>query len=124
MTKYKAENIFMSFQFAIRGLLLSIKSQKNFRTELIIGIIAMILGCYFHFNTTEFALLILTITIVLMAELFNTVIEFVVDAYFGQKYSMLAKMAKDISAGTVLLVSIASLGIGIVLFLPKVMILF
>lgn len=123
MTKYKAENIFMSFQFAIRGLLLSIKSQKNFRAELIIGIIAMILGCYFHFSTTEFAILILTITIVLMAELFNTVIEFVVDAYFGQKYSVLAKMAKDISAGAVLLVSIASLGVGVVLFIPKMMVL-
>ena len=55
----------------------------------------------------------------LFAELMNTVIEFVVDAYFGNKYSILAKMAKDISAGAVFICAIISTMIGILLFLPR-----
>jgi diacylglycerol kinase len=66
------------------------------------------------------AILVLVIGFILYAELLNTVIEFVVDAYFGHKYSILAKMAKDISAGAVLLSAITAIIVGILLFLPKI----
>ncbi|MEI7473714.1 MAG: diacylglycerol kinase family protein [bacterium] len=121
MSKYKAGNIFISFKFATRGILLAIKSERNFRADLLVAFLAFILAFYFDFSRIEMAILVLTIGFVLFAELFNTVIEFIVDAYFGNKYSILAKMAKDTSAGAVLIVAVTAVGIGLLLFLPKVM---
>lgn len=123
MSKYKAQNFLASMQFAVRGLLLSLKSQRNFRIDVIIGTIALIVAYYLEFQVQEFAILVLTIGLVLIAEMFNTVIEFVVDAYFGHKYSILAKMAKDISAGAVFVSAIMAVIIGILLFLPKIIVL-
>lgn len=121
MSKYKAGNILISFKFALRGILLAIKSERNFRTDLLIASLAFILAFYFKFTNIEMAILVLTIGVVLLAELFNTVIEFVVDAYFGNRYSILAKMAKDTSAGAVLIVAITALSVGVLLFLPKLL---
>jgi len=120
MSKYKASNMFVSLKFAIRGLFLAIRSQRNFRADLIMGIIACILAIILDFTPNEMAILVLTIGFVMFAELVNTVIEFVVDAYFGHKYSILAKMSKDISAGAVLLSAFISLTIGFLLFWPKI----
>ena len=121
MSKYRASNILMSFKFAARGLTLAIRSQKNFRTDLLIGAAAIALSIFLKFTPVETAILVLLIGYILVAELFNTVIEFVVDAYFGHKYSILAKMAKDISAGAVLVSAVICVIIGILLFLPKIM---
>lgn len=119
MSKYKATNIIISFRFAIRGLALALKSQRNFRADIIIGFIALIIAFFLKFNHIEYAILFLVIGFMLFAELMNTVVEFVVDAYFGNKYSILAKMAKDISAGAVFICAIISSIIGILLFLPR-----
>ncbi|MFH0702734.1 MAG: diacylglycerol kinase family protein [bacterium] len=121
MSKYKAANIFISFRFAIRGLALALRSQKNFRTDLIIGFIVIISAVLLKFSHIEMIILILTIGFMLFAELINTVIEFVIDAYFGNKYSILAKMAKDISAGSVFIAALFSVMIGILLFLPNLL---
>lgn len=119
MSKYKAGNILTSFKFAFRGIMLALKSQRNFRIDLWVGSLTLILAFYLRFSFVELAILVLTIGVMLFAELVNTVIEFVVDAYFGNKYSILAKMAKDTSAGAVLIVAVMSMLIGIILFLPK-----
>lgn len=123
MSKYSSSNIFTSLKYALRGLLLSVKSQRNFRTDLIAGTVAVILAMFLDFSMIEMAILVLTIGFMLFAELINTVIEFVVDAYFGHKYSILAKMSKDIAAGAVLLVAVMSTIIGVLLFAPKILIL-
>lgn len=124
MSKYKAESFVESLNFAIRGILLSLKSQRNFQIEILIAIVAFILAWYLNFTPVESVLLILTVTQVLFAELINTVVEFVVDAYFGNKYSILAKMAKDISAGAVLIVAVLASVVGALLFVPKIFNLF
>ncbi len=120
MSKYKAPNLLVSFAFALRGIAISIKSQRNFRADLLIGILVMILAFYFKLQSIEIALLVLTIGFMLFAELINTVVEFTVDAYFGNKYSILAKMAKDISAGAVLISATTAVIVGLILFLPKI----
>lgn len=120
MTKYKASNLLVSFQFAAKGLLIALKSQRNFKIDLIIGAIVLIAAAFLRFSFVEMAVLVLIIGFMLFAELINTVIEFVVDAYFGNKYSILAKMAKDISAGAVLISAIVSIIAGLLLFLPRI----
>lgn len=121
MSKYKADNIFQSFGFAIRGLMLALKSQRNFKIDVIAAIIAVIAAFIFRIPYVEVAILTLTIGFMLFSELINTVIEFVVDAYFGHKYSILAKMAKDISAGAVLISALTSVTVGVVIFLPRIL---
>jgi len=120
MTKYKAGNIITSFNFAFRGLMLAIKSQRNFRADIIIGAIVLAIAIWLKISRIEVAILVLTIGFTMFAELVNTVIEFVVDAYFGNKYSILAKMAKDISACAVMLCAGISVLIGIIIFWPRI----
>lgn len=120
MSKYKTGSIFKSLTYAYRGIALALKSQRNFRFDFIFGIFIFIAAIFLHFSFIELAVLILTINAVLFAELMNTVIEFVIDAYYGNRYSVIAKMSKDIAAGSVLLTAISSLIVGLMLFLPKI----
>jgi len=120
MSKYKTGNLFKSLTYAYRGIALALKSQRNFRFDFIFGIFIFIMAFFLRFSYIEFAVLILTINAVLFAELMNTVIEFVIDAYYGNRYSIIAKMSKDIAAGAVLLTAISSIIVGLMLFLPKI----
>lgn len=120
MSKYKNGTILKSLTYAYRGIALALKSQRNFRFDFFFGIFVVIFAVFLHFSYIELAILILTINAVLFAELMNTVIEFVIDAYYGNRYSIIAKMSKDIAAGAVLLTAISALVIGLMLFLPKI----
>lgn len=124
MSKYKADSVFQSINYAIKGILLATKSQRNFRIDLFIAMIVIIAGVFLSFSMIEFCILLLTIGFVFLAELLNTIVEFIIDAYFGNKYSTLAKMSKDISAGMVLISVILAVIIGGLLFLPKLITLF
>jgi diacylglycerol kinase len=123
MSKYKAAGLLDSLKFAIRGLLLTFKSQRNFRIECFIALVVALLAYLLSLSCVEISILVFTVALMLFAEMTNTVVEFIVDAYFGNKYSILAKMAKDTSAGGVLMISTFSVLIGILLFLPKIIVL-
>lgn len=120
MSKYKNSNIFSSLTYAYRGIAIALKSQRNFRFDFIFGILMFIIAVLLKFSAVELAILVFTINAVLFAELINTVIEFVIDAYYGNRYSIIAKMSKDIAAGAVLLTAISAIIIGMLLFLPKI----
>lgn len=120
MSKYKTGSIFKSLTHAYRGIALALKSQRNFRFDFIFAIFVLILALFLHFSFIELTVLVLSINAVLFAELMNTVIEFIIDAYYGNRYSIIAKMSKDIAAGAVLLTAISSIIIGLMLFMPKI----
>ena len=120
MSKYKANSVFESMGFALRGIFITLKSQLNFRIEVIIAIMGFMAALYLRFTYVELAILVFTVALMLFAETMNTVNEFIIDAYFGNKYSMLAKMGKDICAGAVFITSFLSVIIGILLFAPKI----
>ena len=120
MSKYKANGVFESMGFALRGIFISLKSQLNFRVEVVIAIMGLILAFYLRFTYVELAIYVFTVALMLFAEMMNTVNEFIIDAYFGNKYSVLAKMGKDICAGAVFLISFLSVIIGMLLFAPKI----
>lgn len=81
------------------------------------------MAIFFEFNRFEWLILVLTICTVLSAELLNTVIETIVDLYTVE-YHEKAKLAKDLSAGVVLLVCLFSVAIGLLLFTPHVLAFF
>src|SRR3989344_6810335 len=107
-----------SFKFALSGLLHTFSTQANFQIQLFIGLVALLGAIYFQFSRFEWLILIITIALVLTAEILNTVVEVVVDLAVKEKLLPDAKIAKDVSAAAVLLMSIFSVVVGLILFLP------
>ncbi len=116
MTKFKSDNVIQSISNAIRGIKLALSSQRNFRIELFVAVIVILIALFLKFSITDLCLLILMITLVLVCEIINSVIEFTLDAVYKNNYSKLVEMAKDMSAGMVLIVAIISCIFGILLF--------
>jgi len=110
--------MFNSFKYAFRGILDALKSETNLKIHFIISIIVILFAIYFKFSTVEFAILFLTISLVIILEFINTTVEKLSDIIHPDK-SEEVRVVKDISAGAVLLGAIASIVIGIFLFLPK-----
>lgn len=97
-----------SFYYAIVGLVSVLTGERNMRIHTLAAIAVVLLGFYFNIQRLEWALLIITIFIVLIAETINTAVEKTVDLVTGT-YHPLAKKAKNIAAGAVLLSAINAL---------------
>ena len=96
--------------------------EQNLLIHIIASICVITLGIYFNVNSMEWFLLILVIILVISSELLNSAIELAVDTYTN-KYNALAKVAKDSAAGAVLTSAIFALVVGIMVFLPKIILL-
>ena len=116
MTKFKSASVWESISHAIHVLTLALHSQRNFVIEVIFSFLALILAFLLKFSITDICIVIIMITIVLICELLNSAIEFTLDAVYKNNYSKLVEMAKDMSAGMVLLVAIMSVFVGIILY--------
>lgn len=106
-----------SFAHAWDGIMYAVRTQRNARVHLAAAVAALGLGVVLRLSPVEFALLFLAIMAVLVAELFNTVAEAVVDLVTSE-YHPLARVAKDVAAGAVLLCAIFSVIIGLLVFGP------
>ncbi len=106
-----------SFGYAFSGLWYALRTQRNVRVHVAIGVLAIILGIVLRISAVEFALVFVAITSVFIAEMFNTVIELCVDLA-QPEYHPLAKIAKDVAAGAVLLSAMLAVIIGLFVFVP------
>jgi len=104
---------------ALRGIGYCLKNEKHMRIHLIFAASAMFLSWYFRLAVREWLPIIFSITLVITLEMVNTAIERTVDLYTGEKHP-LAKAAKDVAAGAVLVAALNALVIGAVVFLPKI----
>ncbi len=111
-------SLYKSFKYAFNGLKIAIIKGRNFRIQAIVGLFAIILAIIFKITTFEWLSLILIIASVLILELLNTAIEEIVNIV-SPEIQERARIAKDVSAGAVLIASIAAIFIGIFLFLPN-----
>ena len=116
MSKFKSSSLFESFCNAQRGLKLALRSQRNFVIELLVAFIVIFTSIFLKFSYVEISILLVMCALVLVCELINSVIEFTLDAVYKNNYSKLVEMAKDMSSGMVLLVSIISVLVGILIF--------
>ena len=105
------------FGFAFSGLWYVLRTQRNARVHIAIAILAILLGIVLRISAIEFAMVFVAITGVFIAEMFNTVFELCVDLA-SPDYHPLAKIAKDMAAGAVLLSAILSVVIGLFVFGP------
>ena len=117
-----ASDLPSSFRYAAQGIAYGFRSQRNFRIHLFLGALVCALAICLKLSTKHFAVLVLTVTAVLVLELLNTAIEAAVDLAIGRRYHPLARIAKDCSAASVLVASISSLIIAGLLLLPPLLI--
>lgn len=108
-----------SVNHAMDGITYTKRKERNFKIELFMMILVLVASIYFKVSHIELLILLLTIGCVLALELINTAIERCVDLV-TKDYHELAKYAKDVSAGAVFIMSIFSVFIGIIIFLPRI----
>jgi undecaprenol kinase len=112
-----------SFTYAFQGLHTALVQEPNFRIHLVFATCAMILGIVLGLSTLEWIVLVFTIFFVIILELLNTVLEAMVDLV-SPDLKPAAKVAKDVSAACVLTAAFMSILVGLMLFVPKIVILF
>lgn len=107
-----------SFKFAFDGIKTEFKKGRNFRIQIFMGLCAIALGLILKIPNYEWFDIILVIASVLILELINTAVESIVDM-ISPEIQEKAKIAKDVSAGAVLVASIAAVCVGALLFIPR-----
>ena len=113
-----AGNLSASFRYAAQGLGYAFATQRNFRIHVLIGSVVFALAGWLQLDLIRLAVLVLTVTAVLVLELLNTAMEAVVDLAIGKRYHPLARIAKDCAAAAVLTAAISSMLIATFLILP------
>ncbi|UCC87220.1 MAG: diacylglycerol kinase family protein [Anaerolineales bacterium] len=110
-------NFLTSFRYAFSGIWHVLRTQRTARIHLSVALVVVILGLGLRLSHIEWAIIALTIALVLVAEAFNTVAETAVDLATAE-YHPLAKIAKDVAAGAVLLMAIAAVIVGLLILGP------
>ena len=105
-----------SFRYALNGILLSFKTQRHLRIHFGVAVLVLLAGFVWRLSRTELLILVFAISLVILAELFNTALETVVDLVTTD-YHPLAKVAKDVAAGAVLVAAVNAALVGLLLFL-------
>lgn len=111
----KKQDIVASFNSALAGLLYVLKKERNFKIHALVAFFVIFAGLFLKLPLPEFLLLLIVISMVMTAELINTVVEIVIDVFI-EEYHFEAKKAKDISAAAVLLSAILSVTVGYLIF--------
>ena len=106
--KGRSKSWVQSANLAIEGIIYSVKTQRHMRYHLFAALATLILGLGLNITRTEFILLCMAIILVLAMEMLNTAIEVTVDM-ISETFHPLAKIAKDIAAGVVLVASSGAL---------------
>jgi undecaprenol kinase len=109
-------NAFIGFDYAFR-------TERNLKIHFTVAVLVITAGALLKISALEWAIIMLTIGAVFVTEMINTAIEYTVDLASPEKHD-LARKAKDVSAGAVLIIAASSVIIGLIIFLPKLIALF
>lgn len=108
-----------SFAHAFRGFALVLRSERNIRIHSVLAFFAVLLGVLLRFTPWELSIVLLVSAAVIASELFNAALERICDM-IKPRVSGYVAHAKDIAAAAVLVLSLASFGVGILLYAPKI----
>ncbi len=109
-----------SFNYALDGIIFALRTQRNMRIHLLIMILLILLSINFNLSRTDIMALTFCVTLVFVTEMINTAIESAIDL-FTREYHELAKIAKNVAAGAVLISAINATLIGYLVFIDKLM---
>lgn len=113
----RINRLLKSYSYAFKGLFKTFREEQNLRIQTIASLIIFILGIYFKISRLEWALLVLVIGLVLVAEITNSAVERITDVLKPRINNYIQEI-KDIMAAGVLLSSMAAIIVGLVVFLP------
>ena len=116
---FKNKNFLEALKNSINGIILAFKTESNIKIDIVATIFVIIAAIIIKVNYIELLILVLTIALVLFAEMFNSAIENVVDL-ITEEYNERAKIIKDISAGAVLITSIAAVVVASIIGINKI----
>lgn len=105
------QGVARSFNHAYRGIIYAIRTQRNMRFHVIAALAVLVVSLLIGVSAIELSVLVLVIMVVFITEMFNTAMEFAVDLV-TQEYHPLARLAKDVSAGAVLVSSVGAVLVG------------
>ena len=112
--------VIKSFYYALSGIVYAVKTQRNMKIHLLALISVAAVGFWLELSLLEWSIILIAAGIVIICEMLNTAMEALVDIK-TQSHHSLAKTAKDVAAGAVLVASILSVIIGVLIFGPKIM---
>ena len=112
-----------SFNFAIEGLISALKDEKHMKVHILAAIIIVILAIIINASKVEILIISLSVSFVIITELVNTAVEAIIDLVSPERHP-LAKLAKDVAAGAVLVAAINALCVGYLLFYDKLLDIF
>lgn len=107
-----------SFNYAIEGIIYAVRTQRNMKIHMIAALLVLTACFFYDLSKIELLAITITISMVIMAELINTAIEFAVDATTNY-YHPLVKVAKNVAAGGVLVTAINAIVVGYIIFWDK-----
>ncbi|MBI4647749.1 MAG: diacylglycerol kinase family protein [Bacteroidia bacterium] len=116
--KFTINTRIKSFVYAFKGIGWIFKNQHNLWIHLVLASVAIILGFILQLSPVEWAIIVIAIGFVLVAEIFNTAVESLIN-FVSPEYNKIAGMIKDISAAGVLLAALTALITGIIIFINK-----
>lgn len=116
----KIKNMVDSFNYAIEGLIYAVRTQRNMRIHMIATLVVLTASFFYNLSKIEFLIVLITITMVITAEMVNTAVECAIDATTNY-YHPLAKIAKNVAAGAVFVTAITAVVVGYVIFWDKLM---
>jgi diacylglycerol kinase (ATP) len=111
-------SIIESFNYAIEGVVHVLRTQRNMRIHFAVAVIVLVLAIVVGVSKIELIALLIAIAFVLVAEMINTAIEGAIDAA-TTSFDPMAKLAKDIAAGAVLIASVCAVAVGYLVFAGK-----
>ncbi len=109
-----------NFYWAVSGIIFALKTQANMRFHLAATVAVIALGLWLKLTAGQWLAVLFAISLVWLAELLNTAVETVVNLV-TEDYHPLAKAAKDVAAGAVLIAAVNSLLVAAIVFLPKLL---
>ena len=115
-------SLLRSFGFALEGVSYLIRTQRSAQIELVIGAAVVVLAAWLGVGALEWAVLVITVALVLALEALNTAIELAVTLASPERHP-LAKAAKDVSAAMVLIAAVGALIVGVIVLGPRLVML-
>jgi diacylglycerol kinase len=118
----KKHSLKRSFIYAFAGLSTALRNEPNLRIHFIMAMLALLLAFFLGLTSVEWLILTLSIFLVIILELLNSVLEQIVNLA-SPEIKKEAKIAKDVSAAIVLIAAVFSIIVGAILFIPKIVLI-
>lgn len=107
-----------SFTFAFEGIVYVLRTQRNMKIHFAVALLVLAGSLFFDLSRVEIIALLITVSFVLVAEMVNTAVEAAIDT-FGTAFDPMAKIAKDVAAGAVLIAALNALAVAYLVFYDR-----